>query len=159
MATAGSGLTLGSVQFQNTEIPDTVKGGDQQIIANHHVLGANRVLDAMAVDPLPIEWGGLLLGESAASRARQLDQMAQTGAQQQLTWGSFSYQVIVAKFDFTYKHEWWINYSIVCEVVTSSSGGGGAGTGLGGFRASGGFTIDNSISSDFSSVLSIANAS
>lgn len=97
-------------------------GGKQQL-AIHKQLGGQRVIDAMGPDPRPIEWHGLFFGTAAATRARAVDALKDSGAQVGLVWGSFAYVVVVSEFDADYKNEWEIAYKISCEVVAQGPGG------------------------------------
>ena len=112
------GLTLGSIQFTQREIPDTINFGGKQKLAIHRNIGGTRVIDAMGPDPAPIKWAGKFYGTNAASRARSCDELRKAGMQVRLSWGSFSYQVVVSNFHAVYKHEWEIRYQIEVEVVT-----------------------------------------
>lgn len=111
-------VTLGTVTFTRREVPDIMPWGGKQMIATHKNIGGSRVLDTMGPDPRAIEWSGLFYGPNATVRARLVDAMKDAGQQVQLTWGSFSYQVVIAEFNPVYKHEWEVHYHISCEVVT-----------------------------------------
>jgi len=115
----GSGILLGSIQFVDREVADTIKFGGQQKLAVHEQIGGNRVIDAMGPSPEPITWSGLFLGSSASKRARQVDALRQSGTQVSLSWGTFRYLVVVADFKAVYKHEWEVRYSIRCQVVSN----------------------------------------
>lgn len=114
-----AGVLLGSIQFTRREIPETIPWSGKQQVAVHKQLGGQRVIDAMGPDPRPIQWSGMFFGPSAATRARAVDALLQSGTQVNLSWGSFSYVVIVVDFHPIYRHEWEIRYSITCEVVTT----------------------------------------
>src|SRR6185503_19125710 len=139
------GVLLGSVQFVDREVPDRIRFPTKQMLAIHRQLGGARVIDAMGPDPEPISWSGLFFGPSAGTRAREVQQICDSGQEVSLSWGSFSYQVMVAKFEGDYKHEWEVRYSISCEVIGSGSSGAS-------------FTLDQSVSQDFSSALSVVDS-
>jgi len=115
------GLILGSIQFMDREIPDHINFGGKQMLAVHKNIGGSRVIDAMGPDPDDIKWAGKFYSfngpSEAASRARACDSLRQSGRQVWLTWGSFSYLVVVRHFEANYKHEWEIPYQIICTVV------------------------------------------
>lgn len=116
-----AGLLLGSIQFVDREVPDTIKAGGIQKLAIHNQIGGTRVIDAMGPEPHSITWSGLFYGSSASKRARQVDSLRQSGSEVTLSWGSFNYTVVVADFNFTYKNEWEVRYSIKCEVVNNNN--------------------------------------
>lgn len=119
-------LTLGGISFLQREVPDTINFGGKQMMAVHRNLGGYRVIDAMGPDPSAISWSGHFftipsrISGTAAQRARAIDTLRQSGQQVTLTWGSFSYQVIVAQFSAIYKNEWEISYKITCNVVSDN---------------------------------------
>lgn len=110
-------LNLGQFQFSGFEIPDHMPWGGSQRIAVHELVGGQRVLDAMGRSDRPLEWSGMILGPSAVDRARFLDTMRAQGLPQPLTWGQFSYQVIVHEFEADYRRFFEIPYRISCEVI------------------------------------------
>lgn len=128
MAVNGDGVSqvfLGPIVLFGREVPDKIPFGGKQIIAVHQEIGGTRVIDAMGPAPMPISWSAHLyshpqIGLYAADRARALDALRQSGAQVQLSWGSFSYLVVVQSFKAVYKNEWEIAYSITCCVVQDS---------------------------------------
>jgi hypothetical protein len=143
------GLILGSIQFRDREVPDTINFGGKQILAIHKNIGGSRVIDAMGPDPDEIHWEGLLLtfpnsAYTADERARQIDAMRQSGAQQVLLWPGFAYTVVVAHFEGIYKNQWEIRYRISCAVVSDA------------FTVQSVATLTQAITSDLSSIQSMA---
>lgn len=114
------GVLLGNFQFQLREVPDIMPWGGRQMLAIHRQIGGTRVIDAMGPDPDPIRWSGLFYGSAdvVARRARAVDAIRQSGAEVVLTWGSFTYLVVVKSFNCKYKNEWEQRYTIECEVVS-----------------------------------------
>jgi hypothetical protein len=96
--------------------------GGKQMLGAHKHLGGYRVIDAMGPDPRSIEWNGLFYGPSATVRARAVDAMKDAGGQVQLSWGSFTYTVVIEDFNPEYKHEWEVKYHISCMIVSQGSG-------------------------------------
>ncbi|CBJ38340.1 putative phage protein [Ralstonia solanacearum CMR15] len=134
-------LQLGSFQFQRQEIPESIPFGGEQRLAVHDLVGGTRVVDAMGGFTAPIQWSGWLLGQSALSRARQLDAMRAAGATQVLQWSELVFAVVVRSFRADFQRWYQMPYQITCEVVedlTLST----AGTSLP--------SVDNLISSDLS---------
>lgn len=139
------GVLLGSIQFQNREIPDTMKAGSKQMLAIHRVMGGNRVIDAIGPDFPPIKWSGLFYGANAMARARACDELCRSGAEVNLYFGSNAYLVVVEDFDYNYKHEWEVRYSISCQVV--------------GIQAPIALpTLDQTIATDFAAINAISTA-
>jgi hypothetical protein len=118
-----STVLLGSIVFQQREVPDIMPWGGKQQLAIHKNLGGTRVIDAMGPDPHPIEWHGLFFGTAASTRARAVDALKDSGAQVGLVWGSFAYVVVVSEFEAQYKNEWEVGYRICCEVVAQGPAG------------------------------------
>jgi len=110
-------LLIGPVLLQDFELPERVLWGGRQRLAVHRLPGGRRVVDAMGRDDADIVWSGVFSGADAVLRARELDLMRATGGVWPLTWGSFFYSVVVARFDADYSRENWIPYRIACTVL------------------------------------------
>jgi len=149
-------LTLGDISFLQREIPDTINFGGKQMMAVHKNLGGFRTIDAMGPDPADIHWAGHFytiagIPGTAAERARAVDTLRQSGTEVTLTWGSFSYQVIVADFEAVYKHEWQISYRIVCKVVADN--------GVQPFNASNlAPSLNSVVNEDIAAIMALANS-
>jgi len=131
--TTNNTLTLktsqGSFVFSGAEVPEKISFGGEQMLNTHKMVGGLRVVDAMGGDDAPLSWSGIFLGSADASkaplptaatasgRARFLDYLRSSGQTCALTWGDFSYIVVVAKFTADYKKPYWIPFSISCEIV------------------------------------------
>lgn len=131
--TINNTLTLktaqGSFVFSGAEVPEKISFGGEQMLNTHKMVGGLRVVDAMGADDAPLSWSGVFLGSadtsqkplataaSASGRARFLDYLRSSGQTCTLTWGDFSYIVVVAKFTADYKKPYWIPFSISCEIV------------------------------------------
>jgi hypothetical protein len=110
-------VTLGGVVLDGFEIPDRIKGGGKQVTRTKRYAGGARSVDTFGPDDAPLQWSGMFLDEDAEDRCQQLDAMRVAGEQIELSWSSFSYQVVIT--DFTWDHEkfYQIPYSITLEVV------------------------------------------
>jgi hypothetical protein len=119
---SGAPVTLGSVTFTGFEIPDSMPFGGQMQTTVHKLPGGARVIDAMGPDPRDIEFSGKILGPLAAPRARQIDAIRLAGQPVDLTWGDFSFSVVVSEFtpDYTYGG-FIIPYKIKCIVIPDVS--------------------------------------
>lgn len=110
-------LVLGPVAFGGFEIPERINFGGAQRLAVHRLPGGARVIDAMGRDDAEIAWSGFFAGPDGAMRARLLDMLRTTGAVLPLTWDSFLYSVVIARFDAQFAAPWWIPYRITCTVL------------------------------------------
>ena len=110
-------LNLGSFEFAELEIPAEIRIGGAQRLSMHELVGGARVIDAMGRTDRPLEWSGILLGETAISRAQALDAMRIAGLPLPLVWSAYSYQVIVREFEAAYQRKAQLAYRIVCEVL------------------------------------------
>jgi len=117
MAQPDTTVNLGQFQFALFEIPEKIKWGGSQRTAVHELVGGQRVIDAMGRSDRALEWSGLFMGLNATERARFLDTLRAQGAAQTLTFGQFSYSVIVKEFDADYERFYQIPYRISCEVI------------------------------------------
>lgn len=110
-------VNLGQFQFALFEIPAKIKWGGSQRTIVHELVGGTRVIDAMGRADRALEWSGLFQGPNATERAKFLDTLRAKGVAQNLTFGKFSYSVIVKEFDADYERFYQIPYSISCEVI------------------------------------------
>src|SRR4051794_6890856 len=114
-------LTLGSVIFQDFEVPESIGFGGEQALVVHKLPGGSRTVDAMGADHRDITWSGRFRGGIAESRAAILDGYRIAGTPLTLTWSSYRYQVVIKSFDPNYLAPFEIPYSITCVVVTDET--------------------------------------
>ena len=110
-------LTIDAFEFLGFEVPDSIGFGGAQSLSIHKLPGGSQVVDSMGRDDAPLEWSGIFTGASALSRARFLDGYRTGGTTRKLTWGAFSYNVVIREFTPRYERDNHIPYRIVCEVV------------------------------------------
>jgi hypothetical protein len=110
-------LLLGSIVFQNFEVPANINIGGAQRLAIHRLLGGTRVIDALGRDDSDISFSGTFSGSDATLRARSLDEMRSLGLPMPLTWDVFLYSVIIKNFEADYRSGWWVPYHLTCAVV------------------------------------------
>lgn len=110
-------LLIGPVLLQGFELPARIEWGGAQRLAIHRLPGGQRVIDSLGRDDCDIVWSGVFTGSDAGLRARAIDLMRAGGAVWPLTWSSFFYSVVIAKFEADYTRENWIPYSIACTVL------------------------------------------
>ncbi len=111
-------LSLGTVSFQDMEVPEKISFGGKQRLAVQNVIGGGRIVDALGIDDGEISFSGIFSGSDAASRAQLLDTARALGAQLPLVWQGFYYLVIIAGFTAEYRKPNLIPFSITCVVVT-----------------------------------------
>ena len=115
-------LTLGSVIFQDFEIPQELPFGGSHMLVVKKLVGGDRVIDAMGRDDAEKAWAGRFRGSQAEARARILDEMRIGGEQQLLTWSSLRFLVVIDKFEFRFSGgPQEIPYSISCTVIQDLS--------------------------------------
>lgn len=117
----GPTLTLGSVGFQDFEVPEKITWGGEQMLNVHQLVGGGRVIDSMGPSDRNLDWSGYFRGENAVSRARSIDAIRRAGAKVALRFVDFSYQVVIQRFECTYQlNGYLLPYSISCVVVPSA---------------------------------------
>lgn len=114
--TSDRGVTIGSVQLSRFEIPEAIHVSDVQALVIHRLFGGARTFDDMGPDPEPITWSGICLGADAATRAQTLLALKNAAQIVQLTWSTFSFNVIISRFEFDAGYS-NIPYKISCEIV------------------------------------------
>lgn len=122
---ADTTLTLGGVAFADFEIPEKIEGGGKQMLNVHKLVGGTRIVDAMGPDPDNLKWTGKFRGPNAVARCQTLDAMRGQGAQLELSWGGFTYTVVIESFTFSYERFYEIAYSIDLKVVVDPAAQGG----------------------------------
>lgn len=113
-------VTLDDFAFSGFEVPEMIPFGGAHSLAVKTLIGGKRVIDAMGADEDPIEWSGRIRGQNAAARARALDAKRKAGKPVQLTWGDFSFMVVIERFRPVMERTYEIPYSISCVVVADS---------------------------------------
>lgn len=110
-------LVLGTVAFQDWEIPETMPFGGSHLLRSHRLIGGKRVIDALGPDEAPLRWRGRFRGPLARLRERQLDTMRRSGKEYVLTYETFVYRVVIADFRTDAENFHEIPYEITCEVI------------------------------------------
>lgn len=110
-------LKVGEIVFYDHEVPQTIAGGGEQMLAVHKYPGGIRTVDALGPDDREIEWGGLFLDATAEPRCHALDAVRRQGEPTTLYWSSFLYQVVIRSFTWSYERSWQIRYQLSLMVV------------------------------------------
>lgn len=114
-------VTLGSIMFDNFEIPAQINFGGTHKLTVHNLPGGERIIDTMGRDEDPITCSGIFLGQGALDRAKAMDVMRAAGNAQQFTFGTLSYTVILQTFKADYKFYAHIPFSITLTVVRDNA--------------------------------------
>lgn len=110
-------VKLGDFIFQGFEVPQVIPFGGSQSLSVKKLPGGVRKIDAMGRDDEPLQWSGIFTTADSLPRAKFLDAYRVDGNELTLTWGAFSYQVVIHEFKPEFVRDNYIPYRIVCEVV------------------------------------------
>ena len=114
-------LLLGGVSFRDFEVPESIAWGGAQQVTVHKLPGGLRVIDSMGRDDRNSDWSGIFLSADASSRAMQIDQLRIAGDPVSLSWGDFTFDVVITSFNCDYRRDRWIPYQISCTVLQDQS--------------------------------------
>ncbi len=93
-------VVLGSVIFEGHEVPSRIGVGGAHAVTIHRLPGGGRIVDAMGVDDSAISWAGFFTGPFAATRARLVDSIRQSGEMVELSFGDYAFNVVVVHFEY-----------------------------------------------------------
>jgi hypothetical protein len=110
-------LLLGDFEFARFEIPEQIPFGGEQRLTVHELVGGVRVIDAMGATPMPVEWSGHFVGDTALERALYIDGLRKAGLPLMLTWDALAFNVVIRSFHCEFKRFYRLPYRIACEVV------------------------------------------
>lgn len=111
-------LIIGSLILQDHEVPDRISIGGAQAVTVHKLPGGGRIIDAMGADDASIAWRGIFTGPEAARRARTLDVMRQQGNSLILSFGDYTFCIIITHYQYDYQDRGAvISYRIKSEIV------------------------------------------
>ena len=115
-------LAIGTLILQGHEVPGRITIGGAQAVTIHKLPGGGRIIDAMGADDGSIAWRGLFMGPDAAQRARSLDAMRIQGTPQILSFGDYTFNVVVIHFEYDYQQcGSIINYRVKTERIPTPS--------------------------------------
>lgn len=118
-------LIIGDLLLQGHEVPGRISIGGSQAVTIHKLPGGGRIIDAMGADHGVIAWRGLFIGPDAARRARALDIMRQQGLPRILSFGDYTFSVVVVHCEYDYQDRGAVvSYRIRCEIVPDPAGNG-----------------------------------
>ena len=111
-------LIIGDLVLQGHEVPGRISIGGAQSVTVHKMPGGRRIIDAMGVDDGSISWRGLFSGPDAAQRARKLDVMRQQGTPRVLSFGDYTFTVVIVHYEYDYQDcGAVISYRLKSEIV------------------------------------------
>ena len=111
-------LIIGALVLQGYEVPSRITIGGAQAVTIHKLPGGGRVIDAMGADEGAIIWSGMFVGPGAAQRARSLDIMRAQGIPQSLSFGDYTFNVVVVLCEYDYQSRGAvISYRVRTEIV------------------------------------------
>lgn len=113
-------LSIGGIQFQVYEQPDTLPLGGEQATNVIKFPGGNINVQTLGAFEDPITFTGTFWYEGALTRAEQLDKFRIQGNEVLLKWGSVARYVVVTKFTPTIHTAEWVDYSIEMQPTRSS---------------------------------------
>lgn len=111
-------LIIGNLVLQGHEVPGRISIGGAQAVTMHKMPGGGRIIDAMGADSGAISWRGIFTGPNAAQRARILDIMRKAGAACVLSFGDYTFNVIIVHFEYDYQDRGAVvTYRLKSEIV------------------------------------------
>jgi len=113
-------VSIGPVELGQFEIPPEIHYGGTQRIATHYLADGRRSYDILGPEEFNIRFAGILSGDHAVARSRELDTIRRQGQKVVLTWGGFAIPVVLSQLMLEYHKDTWIHYSVSCFVVDDS---------------------------------------
>jgi hypothetical protein len=104
-------------EFARFEIPEQIPFGGEQRLNVHELVGGVRVIDAMGATPMPVEWSGQFVGDTALERALYIDGLRKAGKPLYLSWDELAFTVVIKSFHCEFKRFYRLPYRVTCEVV------------------------------------------
>lgn len=120
--TDGGGVTLGQFAFDDTEVPEKIPYGGQNILAVQKMIGGIRQINTLGPDPRDIQWAGTMRSPDCQQRAAMLIQMMISGQVFPLVWGAEYVQVVIRSFQ-PVTEAFFVTYTISCCVVHDFTNG------------------------------------
>lgn len=115
-------VTLGNIEFQVDELPESINLGGEQTLAVIKYPGGGIDVQPLGSFDDPISWDGVLWFAQAVQRCEALDNMRIQGTEVQLNFGSFSRNVVIHKFTYKYYNDFYIEYSIELQPLDYFNG-------------------------------------
>lgn len=110
-------LILGSITFQDFEVPSVIRFGGAQRLATHYLGSGSRIVDSLGPTESDIEFSGVLSGTDAVSRYLHLDRLRKSALVVPLIWDIYHYTVVIKELIGEFVSPRWISYRVACTVV------------------------------------------
>ena len=112
---------------QNFEVPQDLKVGLETWMSVHRIPQTSGgtpkiIIQTWGVFPKPIEWEARFLRDKSETKIRKLTGLQITQQVVQFTFGNYSWDVIIAEFEQTYRSRFDIGYRIRLEPLKERSG-------------------------------------
>lgn len=117
-------LTIGTVTFEQFEIPSRFPIAWKQSTAVNEFPGGTRTIYPLGSFPKPMKWQGWLTGANAFSRMATLARLDATGLEVELAYGPWAWLGVVTDFEADVEHQFKISYTIEFEPSVDLSGVG-----------------------------------
>jgi len=116
MATKTGSLYLGSIELTGFEVPDRILMGGQQRTSVHELAGGGRVIETLGSQPGTMLLEGRFVGADGFSKAQEVDLLRVSGRPVLLVVAGFSFDVVVAQFEYSYEWQGKIcHYRLILE--------------------------------------------
>jgi hypothetical protein len=116
-------MQIGPITLSEFEIPQSIAFGGRYRLAIHRSAFGTRVIEPLGPDDGDIQFQGIFSGPQAEDRARTINNLRLGGYPILLSWNRFQYNVIISKFDLTYRNPSWILYKATCVIVDQPDAG------------------------------------
>lgn len=121
-ALGSQSFSLGSLTFQDTEVPSELIWGGYQAHQIFRQAGGGKNIVLNGYYDVPLGWSGIFRGASAFQRAQTLDAMARSGNAYSFTGAGITRQVVITSFEAMYTQNGTIiPYKILCEIIPQTA--------------------------------------
>lgn len=110
-------VRLGEYTFEDTELPQRINAGGNQLHALHQLIGGKRIVDAMGPSDDVITWSGLSRGLEALERMSYIDTIRRVGQLVPFSYSQFSYQVLISSFQYVIVRPHWVEFTVSLLVI------------------------------------------
>jgi hypothetical protein len=116
---------IGGISLTKFEVPSEFTVGHDNKVAKHYFLDVNGVATIkthfQGSFPVPTEWKGTFVTNTALARAQQLDKLCSSGSPITWQYGPYNWQVVVDSFHYTPKWQFEVDYEIKLTVVKDNN--------------------------------------
>jgi hypothetical protein len=116
---------IGGISLTKFEVPSEFTVGHENKVAKHYFLDVNGVATIkthfQGSFPIPTEWKGTFVTNTALARAQQLDKLCSGGSPITWQYGPYNWQVVVDSFHYTPKWQFEVDYEIKLTIVKDNN--------------------------------------